>query len=68
VVVAIHTCKRRPTNPGNLLPGAFISRGGMGLRPPKGNCRAVNNGGFGPQTGEGVALEQVERETSLTNS
>ena len=35
--------------------GVFFSRGGPGLRPPKGNRRAVNNIGFGPQAGEGVA-------------
>jgi hypothetical protein len=34
--------------------GVLFSRGGPGLRPPKGNRRAVNNIGFGPQAGEGM--------------
>jgi len=42
--------------------GACTSRRGTGLRPPKGKRRAVNNIGFGPQAGEGVAPKQIGKE------
>jgi pantoate--beta-alanine ligase len=48
-----------PWGRGWTATGAFSSRGGPGLHPPKGNRRAVNNIGFGPQAGEGVTPEQI---------
>jgi hypothetical protein len=44
-----------PWGRGWTAAGAFFSRGGPGLHPPKRKRRAVNNIGFGPQAGEGVA-------------
>ena len=51
-----------PWGRGWTATGAFSSRGGPGLRPPKGKRRAVNNIGFGPQAGEGVAPKQIGKE------
>jgi len=35
--------------------GAFFSRSGSGLRPPKGYGRSGHATGYGPQAGEGVS-------------
>jgi hypothetical protein len=34
--------------------GAFFSRRGTGLRPPKGYARSARTARYGPQAGEGV--------------
>jgi hypothetical protein len=52
---------RLPWGRGWTANGAFSSRGGPGLRPPKGKRRAVNNIGFAPPAGEGVTGEQIAK-------
>jgi hypothetical protein len=83
MILRLTTCHENALSPlGERVArdGAFTSRRGSGLRPPKGYGRSGRAAGFGPQAGEGVLVryfhgneesrsalrrEDTERDSSL---
>jgi len=56
----------RPWGRGWRAAGVFFSRGGSGLRPPKGYGLPMRTTSYGPQAGEGVWLEILTNEPGMS--